>query len=451
MPNSHSRIQKIGDQDGNPVWYEGETPFTYICSATSAPEVNLDPLLALGLNRLDRVILLIGASTVPTPVDIRNAIEPAGRLKSLINDKRAASQLPPVSVIEVRCPPDGADAWHERIAITMRQTSSELLLLNLQGGTRAMIFSAFAALQEVATPDGDKQGLAFIFHSKPSRIEEIWPKIGGRSIALPGGQRVLAEDILRARGFTERLREENRQRAIAAIKRKHFTDTVFSLIIGDDNPAAIRIRAGAMHGTVMPWLPEARSLHPTEPLHLVEQQLRGDPQFWNELQAVAAESDGLLDQEHGMTALGGGLAVSYFGGGWFEEWAYLRALEALGHLPSWDILMGVHFSFDDNGKIEDGEIDLLIAGQGTSFLVECKAGAREEKLGRDAVRKISGWRDRLAGAQGGAVFLCLNKPKKQEILRPMSREAESSGIPLWFSTEGISAYKGWLKELAQIS
>lgn len=109
--------------------------------------------------------------------------------------------------------------------------------------------------------------------------------------------------------------------------------------------------------------------------------------------------------------------------------------------------LGVHFSFDRDGRVEDGEIDLLIAGHGTSYLVECKAGARADKLGRDSIRKVATWRDRLAGTHGGAVFLCLNEPPR-EIVSPMNREAEQLDVTFWFGRDGIDAYLKWLRGLA---
>ena len=347
------------------------------------------------------------------------------------------------------------------------KTDSPLVLLNLTGGTRSMIFAALAALQEDAREKPRRNSRAFIYASGPERVEEIWPGLGRQTLPLPQKPSPSVQSLLHDRGLVARTTErEDQDRREAARRRGDFTRALFELIAsGGDTVAAER--AAAMHGTIGDWL-KGRSLriedigrdqevwieraclrppHPPAPAPAM---------LWDGIEAAADGSRGLLTFHPGGMALRGQAAVRYLQGGWFEEWAFLQCLDALGDQPWWNVQWSVPFSYYKDDKRTDGECDVLVAGKGTMFLLECKASVRLVPDGasirdvRQLPRKIADWRNKIAGDRGTAAIMLLVPPRDNHQLEMLKHEAKKQDVTVWIGESGREAFMNWIGELAQI-
>lgn len=154
--------------------------------------------------------------------------------------------------------------------------------------------------------------------------------------------------------------------------------------------------------------------------------------------------------------LRGQAAVRYLQGGWFEEWAFLQCLDALGDKPRWDVQWSVPFSYDEDGKRTDGECNVLVAGEGTTFLLECKAAVRlvrdEEPTGRvrDLSRKIAVWRDRIAGGRGATAIMLLVPPREDAHRQLLEIETAQQNVSVWIGESGRDEFKHRIRALARI-
>ena len=441
-------------------WVSGAEPFTYVCSATSGLEVNLGPLRALGWHRINRIILLVGAGSNPTALDLRNALEPAERFGEIVEDDCEKQEMTPPKIERVRCPPDSTDAWYEQLLVELDKTDSPLVLLNLTGGTRSMIFAALAALQSNASENPDRTSRAFIYASGPERVEEVWPELGRQTLRLPREPRLNVQNLLHSRGLVARTTEqEDQDRRKAAQRRGNFTRTLFELIASEGETAA-GDRAAAMHGTIGDWLMGSgrriEDIGREEEVWIEHPKLRRPKDFWHGIEPASERSNGLLTFEGGRMKLRGQAAVRYLQGGWFEEWAFLQCLDALGGKPWWDVQWSVPFGYGEDGKRTDGECDVLVAGEGTTFLLECKAGVRlvrnDEPIRhvRELPRKIAGWRDRIAGGRGAAAIMLLVTPRDDSPRQMLEREAAEQAVSVWIGESGRETFKCWISELASI-
>ena len=438
-------------------WVSGAERFTYVCSATNALDVNLGPLRALGWHKIDRIILLVGAGSIPTALDRHNALKPAELFGESVNDGCENQEIAPPKIEHVRCPPDSTDAWYERLLVELGKTDSPLVLLNLTGGTRSMIFAALAALQRHAKENPDRESRAFIYASRPERVEEIWPGLGSQTLPLPRGSRLSVQSLLHSHGLVPRTTErEDQDRREAAQRRGDFTRALFELITRDGETVAAE-RAAAMHGTIGDWLTKKRrgieNIGCDEEVFIERARLQAPAGLWCGIEEAADGSGGLLTFHPGGMALRGQAAVRYLQGGWFEEWAFLQCLDALGDKPWWNVQWSVPFSYDEDDNRTDGECDVLVAGEGTTFLLECKAGVRlvpdHAPIGnvRQLPLKIAAWRNRIAGDHGAAAIILLVPPRDNRQRQMLEHEAKEQDVTVWIGESGREAFKRWIDDV----
>ena len=450
-------------------WVSGTERFTYVCSATSALEVNLGPLRALGWRRIDHIILLVGAGSIPTALDLRNALEPAERFGKIVEGDCKKQKINPPRIERVCCPPDSTDAWYDWLLVELYKTDSPLVLLNLTGGTRSMIFAALAALQKNAKDnrkEPNRTSRAFIYSSGPERVEEVWPELGRQTLRLPQEPRPSVRNLLHSRGLVAMTTEqEDQDRREAAQRRGDFTRTLFELIASKGDKAADD-RAAAMHGIIRGRIKDIEDIGPEEEVWIERDQLGTQAELWHGIEQAADGLGGLLTFPPGGMVLHGQAAVRYFQGGWFEEWAFLQCLDALRNRPWWDVQWSFPFGYHENGRT-DGECDVLVTGEGTTFLLECKAGVRlvpdEKPINgkpirrgksirrvRELPRKIAGWRDSIAGGRGAAAIMLLVPPRDDSQRRMLEHEAAQKKVSVWIGKSGRDIFKRWIGELAWI-
>ena len=119
--------------------------------------------------------------------------------------------------------------------------------------------------------------------------------------------------------------------------------------------------------------------------------------------------------------LRGQAAVRYLQGGWFEEWAFLQCLDALGDKPRWDVQWSVPFSYDEDGKRTDGECNVLVAGEVTTFLLECKAA-----------------------------IMLLVPPREDAHRQLLEIETAQQNVSVWIGESGRDEFKHRIRALARI-
>lgn len=351
-------------------------------------------------------------------------------------------------------PPDNAGQWHDAVALEAARYRETEFILNLTGGTRSMMFGALAGLQTAVRESGATvRGI--VYHSGPSRIEDIYPEVSPPR-ELPPELLLASPDMLRyalrLRGVYEREPTQSRKAYQAALERAELTHRLADAIFGDGlTDAQIRQRAGWLHGPVAgtPEIPEGAP----EAQDWIPLQVWGHEAiaFWRALCAMpGADRLVVRGAGNGAFSIAGRDGRKYLSGGWFEEWALLHSIEALQGNPRCAASINVELSY--SLARTDGEFDVVLLVEGFLHIVECKAGELrgadgEPKVWRQDIQRLDSWKNLIVG-QGTAALLCLQPPASDRDRDIMTEEAQQKRVQFWYGRPGLQHFKNWLRDLA---
>lgn len=461
--------------------------FVYICSATPNQIVNVMPLLQVGPDKVDCILMLVGVHQPPTERDQQMAlghIKTFNRVLKEIARRKDIQKLPTVETIQN--PPDDTQRWQTSVGRKLRKigVGDKEWLLNVTGGTRSMMFGAMAGIRMAGMRDaqnGEQEPPpswnAVIHLTDPARTEQIFPTVEKAPVYLAGRIEMLTlSEHLSLQNYKEWEESARRCRETNARRRTDFTHKLVQEMSASRQWRNVRARV--LHHIVnqaeIAAKDAGRDAHATRTVNLAEFQdpssngggrRRHNPGlFWKEMFRNTGNMPGLYSIEENTISFSGKAATGYFTGGWFEEYLFLRCEKTLGHRNDVEVNLGVSYGHvpDDEpprgrrqrggeGVGIDGEIDIVIQVENNLHLIECKAGRvasrnNPDGVDRPAIHTISSRRRQIAGPKGSGRLVSFqtgggNFPASLE------QEANHNHVTIWFGSAGLERFEAWLRGL----
>jgi hypothetical protein len=442
---------------------------TYICSATRYQLVNLIPLIQIGLDAVQRIIVLIGSHNPPRSADRYNAIDPAARLIGVVKELAYTREID-LPIDQYEAAPEEPQQWHNVAFTIARKQGQGRYVFNVTGGMAAMQFGALSGLAEAQRQMAGVDVRGILLSAAPARVVQIYPIFTRQPeyVSLLGGFSL--QNYLDLHGYVE-IDPHQRAEAEAAASQPEnvrLTRELFNLLT-NCSVAEARGRLSAMHrlaGRCDKIYQEPKhEIGPNDPLEVTKVQIGSEEWVeasWALYTNIAKQTD---TENFYVTRCDGTVlkfqnhnAVKYFAGRWFEEVAFIEARETLGEDLQNIVSYGVRITLKGGGDLEVGDLDVAILIGGQLHVVECKAGSfgRQEQrddtegIGRSTIKKMASIKRNLVGPYGTAALLCLQNPTNQRtrFVESLRAECEQEGVELWIGPDGLRQYREWLRGLA---
>ena len=450
--------------------------FVYVCSATPNQIVNVMPLLQVGPDTVDCILMLVGVHPRATERDHQMAL---GHLKTFnrvlreIASRKRIHKFPTAEIIEN--PPDDAQGWQISVARKLKEIKmgNKELLLNVTGGTRSMIFGAIEGIRNAQNDQQDPSWSwnAIIHLVDPARTEQLLPNVESAPYYLAGGIETLTlSEHLSLQNYEEREGLARRCRETDARCRSKFTRALVDNIISTRHvPQWQRnVRAGVLHRIVndaeMAAKDAGRDDRETRKVNFTEfdgpnsngrgRRAHNAGAFW--MQIFGGKSDVpelyTTDAVAGTISFNGKAATTYFTGGWFEEYLFLRCEEILRRRKDVKVNLGVSYGdVTGAGVGTDGEIDIVIQVENNLHLIECKAGRvassrNPDGVDRSAIYTIASRRRLIAGPKGSGRLVSFQTGVRP-FLASLKQEAGHNHVTIWFGSDGLRDFEAWLRRL----
>jgi hypothetical protein len=398
----------------------------YVVSDTKAQIVNLVPAVGIGLDKIDHVLTLRGETkgALSGMTDRQQAASTHEWLRAAFEEERKQREISnPLSFHTCHGDKDDPAEWEAKVFDFFKEKPRPGKIVYVYtGGTKDMAIGVWNGLLRVQKDCHCDVPLEFV--AKQS-LRIYWP-LSKHAIALTEGQNYLSlSSYLRLHGFVEqpqhldiRLRKES-----AARQRREITFALASFVFDGSSDAIVCDRLLFLNSIARSGSTDLTALAQQKgaPSHLLL--------LVHRLRTLAAKLDGVSVAGGARGAIkldcASGESGKYLaGGGWFEEWVWLRVLElAKG---TWaEIALNLEIS--DCGRpipVVDDEIDVAIYVNDELHLIECKTD-RQEKRKSGQLHTLQSRKSVLSSIYGEA-WLCNARPLEQG--EHHSRSAERNAL-----------------------
>lgn len=434
--------------------------FVYICSATENQIVNLLPLLQLDLERVPNIFMLVGRNDPPTELDKEAALRHISNFNLTLKGicKRESRPLP--KCYQILNPPHDTVGWQTTVAQKIQELASHAEpVLNVTSGTRSMMFGAMLGIQDVLRQNA-RSWRAVIHLASPARTEQLFPIASESPGYLNAAKPLTLTDQLSLRSYREQGENTRKEREKEAIERAEFTKYLATgFLNGPDR------MVGVLHRLIRETEDPAAGRRDERHLSLTRLEDREYNTFQSsgrrhrsgralkELFRSGPECPLCRIDGTDMT-LDGKTAISYFMGGWFEEYVFLLCRQTLSACNQVRIHLGVRYADSaERNDNDDGEIDVIIQAQNDLHIIECKSGSVSSRSNPDGVDRrtihtIATRRRQIAGPTGSARLLSFQKGYGKSP-KTLKGEARHAGVTIYFGAAGLREFRSWLSELAE--
>jgi hypothetical protein len=415
----------------------------YICNASRYLVPNLVPLLELGFpEKIDGIILLIGAGDPPSETDRAEALDPAERfcgvIQSLVHPDRN------LRIERVCHAAQDYQGWEKALCRKIAELGDGEYHLNVTAGTTAMTLGGFVGLLHVQQQLQDRaiNARVFAYHPQPRRIIEVYP--GSREKALGKSRYITLDTYLQLHGWQELACSNRLAAAERAQNRSQLTNWLHRRVARNS-----RLALNSLNKTFTPLA--KRNLQVREitsnKMHEGLQNLQGGAAVIDEVVSEATRF-GLVHRDGNRIVCTDEDAAKYLAGRWFEEFCADRVRQALkGAVPDAEVYHQLELG-NRGGDLRVRELDVAVFRGDQLYAIECKTAmyrAGGEDVSsldyRNAIIKMSDIKRSLVGPFGIAGILNLRRPSGEQRARryfeSVDQEAKRGGIALWCGLEAV--------------
>ena len=443
--------------------------FVYVCCATENQLINLVPLLELGLDRIARVIMLVGTHNPPTENDRAKALIPTEHFHGTLRNIARRTGAKPPDFVKMKRRPDDTDSWQRAVIEALREVENAEVVFNVTSGTRSMMFGAMLGVDAARPSDSWK---AVIYLTNPARTEQLRPIPERRPNYLASVDFLELDDLLSLRGYERRQSRQSDDHQAHALRRQKFTRWMVGELSSRASQEMRNQRARVLHGAIgevedregpgrkeADWrrFPSDRWTHATcNRYKNGKGHSHGSGLFWKDrvfLNTHAPPHDDLYRSGSRQIELHGKQATEYFTGGWFEEYIFLLCYDILGSRPDIRLYTKVRYADPETARAhEDGEIDVIIKAGNDLHLIECKARRvasrnNPDGINRETIHTISTRRRQICAGGPGSGRVVSYQTGYKRFPGDLEREAGSAQVKIYFGERGIGEFKSWLRSL----
>lgn len=450
--------------------------FVYICSATPNQIVNILPLLQVGPDAVDCILMLVGVHQPPTERDQQMALGHIKIFNRVLKEIASRKEIPEFPTVEtIQNPPDDTRRWQQSVARKLARlgVGDKEPLLNVTGGTRSMMFGAMAGIRDAQNDEQQPSPPwnAVIHLTEPARTEQLLPTVEKAPDYLTGGIETLTlSEHLSLQNYEERETPARRIRETNARCRTTFTRALVQDMSRGVPQWQRNVRAGVLHRIVndaeMAAKDAGRDDHEHRTVDFTEfdgpnsngrgRRAHNAGNFWMRIFEEMQKVPDLYTSDTGAGTISfiGKAGTAYFTGGWFEEYLFLRCEEILRHRKDVKVHLGVSYGDVTDAEVgTDGEIDVVIQVENNLHLIECKAGRvansrNPDGVDRSAIHTIASRRRLIAGPKGSGRLVSFQSGVKP-FLESLKQEAAHNQVTAWFGSDGLRDFEAWLRRLCR--
>ena len=405
----------------------------YVLSDTNAQIVNIVPAVVIGLDRIDNVLTLRGvtAGQLSAATDHHHGGRTHAWLRAAIESECRARQIKgPAAYTTIEGDKDDPAAWRRLLLEHFaRQSNVGHIVFVYTGGTKDMALGAWSGIEAVKATLHPSVQIELVA-KQVSRV--FWPGQAAGSVPLlDGGNRLSLESYLRLHGFDEVQAEQSAASEATALARRSITLRLAALVFEGDNEPLIASRglflnrmkeqgrtdldhilAGVADDVARDQAKyQTQGIGGESAIAALQQRLRpalvaGLRAFLSELAMVVGEIDGVelhLNSRGAVTEISRLEAGKYLArGGWFEEWMWLRARDAMQGTQA---VARLNLKLQDCDVAEHGqgaiEIDVAVMLHDELHLIECKTDKRERDKS-EQLQKLQSRKTELSSVFGMA-------------------------------------------------
>jgi hypothetical protein len=350
----------------------------YVFTSTRWQMVNLLPAAAIGLNKIDHLLILLGKSSgsAARQVDRQHAELPRAAIVQAMSRENRASELPAATL---EGDPDDMNHWRRAVPEFFAARPGPLeIIFNYTGGPKDVSIGVLLGLQDLAR---DRDDIAVRFVAKHAR-HITWPFENVREPVTAGRNTISLDAYLLAHGYRELAPDQRAARERKALHGEALTRKLAQEVFSGDNQAVIDGRLNLLNMLK----PQFANDLPGMAREAAEKAARskGFPTgtLDRELLAFASWLAEALTRAEGVERQGSKLRLSATAqkrlrGDWFEDWIWLRARDALASLGA-GIHLGLILGDAHDGRPRQGEqdleIDVAIFCGDQLHAIECKTG-----------------------------------------------------------------------------
>jgi hypothetical protein len=351
----------------------------YVFTSTRWQMVNLVPVAAIGFDKIDRLLILVGKTggAAAQNVDKQYAELPKAAVVEAMAKEQAAGARLSANTLEGDL--DDMNYWRTAVSRFFAELPAPMeIIFNYTGGPKDVSIGVLLGLQDLAR---DRDDIAVRFVAKHAR-HISWPFESLREPVVMGRNSISLDTYLLAHGYREQRAGQRLAGERNALLRETLTRKLAGCLFSGGDAAVTGARVALLNKLQPQGFNDIPVLARAAAEDVASRRSLPTGSLDRPLLDFAASLAEALSGADGVELQGSKLRLDasmhqYLNGKWFEEWVWLRAREALSHSQASVhlglILADAHDPRANQAK-QDLELDVAIYCGDQLHVAECKTG-----------------------------------------------------------------------------